>query len=256
MAKPEHGQRPKHKQWVGAYRPKPSTVMKYRIPERLVQYLIEQLGLHKWGGNSQRHPPSPQPEPENVQVVTRHHEYVDIDSSSSDEEPEQVPAPHLHPSRSTMGRRRAAGKERVSFAPSAPVVVGGDVDEDVSHEFHTPPGSPIHPSDPGFQPRDVATSSNAPPHVVQGSDTQGGLLRDAMPPPLVPPSIAPPPAPKPLFRFKRQGSGSEGPPEQGVPPAREVPGQPAPAPKRARQHRPDEAAATPADVSTRLPSLV
>ena len=57
MAKPEHGQRPRHRQWLGAYGPKPSTVMKYRIPEKLVLYLIEQLGLQEWGGGAPGTPP-------------------------------------------------------------------------------------------------------------------------------------------------------------------------------------------------------
>ena len=38
MAHPVEGQRPRHKQWLGAHVPQPSLNMKYRIPERLVEY--------------------------------------------------------------------------------------------------------------------------------------------------------------------------------------------------------------------------
>ena len=106
--------------------------MKYRIPERLVTYILDQLNIKeivcsKYHSSISRAPGA-------IQVVTRHAEYVPPSDSESDPESEveELEGPPLHSSRSTMGRRQAHEIPERSE-------IGGE------EEFHTPPESPSHP---------------------------------------------------------------------------------------------------------------
>jgi hypothetical protein len=112
MAIPVEGQRPRHKQWLGAYGPQPSTTMKYRIPEKLVEYLLDRLKINDIVG-SKRSPnvPSHPEKSAAIQVVTRQAEYLPPSDSEAESETEGVARPPLHPSRSTLGRRRAQQTE-------------------------------------------------------------------------------------------------------------------------------------------------
>ena len=84
MAKSVEGQMPRHKQWLGAYGPQASTTMKYRIPERLVTYLLDQLNIKEIVGSKCHCSISPPPGA--IQVVTKHAEYVPPADSESDPE--------------------------------------------------------------------------------------------------------------------------------------------------------------------------
>ena len=112
MAKMVEGQKPRHKQWLGAHGHQPSTIQKYRIPEKLVRYLIENLGQQTLCGSScVKHPPPYVEGISHVSVVTRGQKATGDDAP--DAMPSQVPVDShtpIHPSRSTLGRRKEAQK--------------------------------------------------------------------------------------------------------------------------------------------------
>ena len=240
MAKPVEGQRPRHKQWLGAYGPQPSLVEKYRIPKNLVRYLMENLGneplTQKEHGSS-----SFSVMCNTLRVLTRSGRATS-EGSESDEAP-----PALHPSRSTLGRKKNAQKEGVHENPT-PVEVKREEDDDIDDEdeeeeeedaFFTPPESPRH--DEGMQGILPTPPLQAPMEVKHDRADS---------------SHAPPPQEPPMrFYFK-----AHGPPSQDVAQAPRAPspsrpsGDGAPAP-HARRERVDESGAIPPEAAHHQESL-
>ena len=258
MAKFAHGQAPRHKQWLGGHGPQPSVNLKFRIPENLVLYLIDQMKLNQIHESAKEIPPSsPHHEASAVRVVTRHAEYTSGEESS-DAELEPVVPPPLHPPRSTLGKRRASQ----AVEPPSPPLPSHDEEGDVI--FYTPPGTPKGPSEVHFEP-EFASTSSIPPHTwVEPSERSKKLRseqaenseRPPSPPSEQPPlpSQSPPPPSKPPLRFffKHLASSSASPPQEEAQPEAQAPV----AQRAPRQKRPDEAAAIPDGASARLPSLV
>ena len=106
MAQAVEGQRPRHKQWLGAHGPQPTTIMKYRIPENLVKHIIERLGEESLRNSKDEcsHSSNGASLP-NIAVVTRHG--TETQNEPQSQVPESPFTP-LHPSRSTLGRKREA----------------------------------------------------------------------------------------------------------------------------------------------------
>ena len=102
MAQAADGQRPRHKQWLGAYGHQPSQVEKYRVPEKLVEYLIQNLGELTLTHGSSSFPVDSSHA--TLQVLTR----AGRDTANDEEdeeasEPEMLDGspPPIHPPRST-----------------------------------------------------------------------------------------------------------------------------------------------------------
>ena len=217
MAQPVEGQRPRHKQWLGAYGHQPSQTEKYRIPEKLVKYLIDNLGELTLSDFTQGASSFPvDPGHATLQVLTRAGRGIaNGEEGSGASEPELLDGapPPVHPPRSTKKRRMADG---IPPHDAPPVQIKIEEDEEV---FVTPPGSPT------FPPRTL-------------------------------PSEAPPPPPPPAMRFQfkahRAPEAQAAPQEPSSSSAAPAP----PPPRPVRPPRVDqEAMATPNTAASRLPPL-
>ena len=158
MAKGGEGQRPRHKKWLGSHGPQPSILKKYRIPQKLVGYLIENLGELTLHGKKNGPTPDPSMGQPRVSVVTR--TSLDTQRDSESQVPEVFYSSPLHPPRRTLGRRKAT----IPQPPLATFDVENEED-DIEEVFLTPPQSPtsIHEEGPQVDPNmvfpEVAKSS-------------------------------------------------------------------------------------------------
>ena len=176
-------------------------------------------------------------------VVTRH----GVDTQEPDPEVPESPSTPLHPSRSTLGRRKE--KEKVD-QPAIKVEVKEELfsdeeEEEEEEEFFTPPLTPTVPPENVPSPELVSSSPKIRENAPKSRIGQGAA-----------PKVVPPSHPAPLtFTFKAQrDAGMAGPPPGAPPPCPPEP-LPQPVPKRERRHRPDEAAAIPEGPAHALPPL-
>jgi len=195
MAKPIDGERPRHKQWLGAYGSQPTTTMKYRIPEKLVKYLIENAGVKKL--QNSWIDPSSQANTPMVSVVTRHGTTTQHGDADSDSQvPDPLPPP-LHPPRSTLGKRRWAQKQLHS---SVKVEIGSESGDEEG--FFTPPESPRVPSEIVPPPPEMSASLENP-EILSPSQVEDS--EEALPSHERVVDNPPPSHPTPLvFKFKAQ----------------------------------------------------